>query len=89
MDRPRQPLPPETPCAHHAGAPDPQPTRGGRCDCAVDGAHTLVVRELVNWGGPEFAYAIRFAPRTPGITLTSGIARVALPPATRQPLNIC
>jgi len=54
----------------------------------VDGEHTLVVRELVNWGGPEFAYAIRFAPRAPAITLSSGITRVALPQGTRQPLPL-
>ena len=55
---------------------------------SVDGEHTLVVRELVNWGGPEFAYAIRFAPRAPGLTLSSGITRVALPQGTRQPLPL-
>ncbi len=54
----------------------------------ADGDYTLVVRELVNWGGPEFAYAIRFAPRTPSLTLSSGITRVALPQGTRQPLPL-
>ena len=54
----------------------------------ADGEYTLVVRELVNWGGPEFAYAIRFAPRTPSLALSSGITRVALPQGTRQPLPL-
>ena len=54
----------------------------------ADGEYILVVKELVNWGGPEFAYAIRFAPRAPGLTLSSGITRVALPQGTRQPLPL-
>ncbi|GIT31883.1 MAG: hypothetical protein Ct9H300mP1_39290 [Planctomycetaceae bacterium] len=55
----------------------------------ADGEYILVVKELVNWGGPEFAYAIRFAPRgPPGPTFSSGITRVALPLGTRQPLPL-
>lgn len=53
-----------------------------------DGEYTLVVRELVNWGGPEFVYAIRFAPRVPSLVLSSGVTRVALPQGTRQPLPL-
>ncbi len=55
---------------------------------SADGEYTLVVRELVNWGGPEYAYAIRFAPREPHLVLSSGITRVALPQGTRQPLPL-
>ena len=54
----------------------------------ADGDYTLVVRELVNWGGPEFAYAIRFQPRPPSLSLSSGVTRIALPQGTRQPLPL-
>ena len=54
----------------------------------ADGDYTLVVGELVNWGGPEFAYAIRFQPRPPSLSLSSGVTRIALPQGTRQPLPL-
>lgn len=54
----------------------------------ADGRYTLLVKEVVNWGGPEFVYAIQVRPRPPSLSLTSGIARIALPQGTRQPLPL-
>ena len=54
----------------------------------ADGRYTLLVKEVVNWGGPEFIYAIQVQPRPPSLSLTSGITRIALPQGTRQPLPL-
>lgn len=54
----------------------------------ADGRYTLLVKEVVNWGGPEFIYAVQVQPRPPSLSLASGITRIALPQGTRQPLPL-
>jgi hypothetical protein len=52
------------------------------------GMHTLLVRDLVNRGGPEFVYRVEFRPREPQIDLASGVTRLAIPQGTYQPLPL-
>jgi len=54
----------------------------------ADGVYSLLVQEVVNWGGPEFVYAITVEPRPPRLGLASGVTRIALPQGTRQPLPL-
>ncbi|MEO1995760.1 MAG: hypothetical protein ABGZ17_10845, partial [Planctomycetaceae bacterium] len=54
----------------------------------ADGNFYLHVREIVRRGGPAYAYRIEVERRTPRLTLTSQVGRMAIPQQTWQPLPL-
>jgi len=54
----------------------------------ADGNYFLQVREVVRRGGPAYAYRIEVKRRTPQLTLTSQVGRMAIPQQTWQPLPL-
>jgi len=54
----------------------------------TDGAHTLVVNDVISAGGPEHIYQIAVRLREARLVLNSGVTRLAIPQGTRQPLPL-
>ncbi|MBM81318.1 MAG: hypothetical protein CMJ78_12105 [Planctomycetaceae bacterium] len=54
----------------------------------AEGTHQLMVREFVDWGGSEFAYRIDVETLGPKLTVDSGVARMAIPQGSYQPLPL-
>ena len=54
----------------------------------ADGNYFLHIREVVRRGGPAYAYRIEVKRRTPRLTLTSQVGRMAVPQQTWQPLPL-
>ncbi len=52
------------------------------------GRYSLQVSEVVDKGGPEYAYRIEVSRQTPGIRLISEAGRLAIPRGSRQPLPL-
>ena len=53
-----------------------------------DGRHSMRVQTFISRGGPEFVYRIEVRGHEPRIELTSGVARLAIPQGSRQPLPL-
>jgi hypothetical protein len=53
-----------------------------------DGLHWLMIRELVNDGGPSFAYRVDIHETKPSMKLTSAVSRLTVPQTSWQPVPI-
>lgn len=53
-----------------------------------DGQHYLLMRDLVNGGGPEFAYRIDVEEVKPSIKLSADVSRLTVPQESWQPIPI-
>lgn len=54
----------------------------------TSGRHHLLVRDVIEEGGPEFVYRVEFRFKKPRLDLVSEVARLTIPQGSQQPLPL-